>query len=76
MENIDHTLPIFPSSTIRVVCTSDTHNDDPREHVPSGDIFIHAGDMTDHATIPEFQAVLDWVSSLPHKVKTLVAGIC
>ncbi|KAI8828864.1 Metallo-dependent phosphatase-like protein [Chytriomyces cf. hyalinus JEL632] len=67
-------LPVFPTSTIRVVCTSDTHNDNPSASVPSGDIFIHAGDMTDFSTLQELTAVLDWVSSLPHKVKILIAG--
>jgi len=35
---------------------------------------VHAGDMTDHSTVEEFQTVLDWIGSLPHKVKVMVAG--
>jgi hypothetical protein len=71
---MDSTLPIFYTNTLRIVCISDTHNDNPVNAVPDGDVFIHAGDMTDHGTIPEYTAVLNWVQMLPHKVKILIAG--
>jgi len=61
--------------TIRIVCTSDTHNDVPKpEEIPFGDVFIHAGDMTDDGTLEELQVAFDWISNLPHKIKLLVAG--
>jgi len=67
-------LPLFKSSLLRIVCVSDTHNDDPHRSIPMGDIFVHAGDMTDDGTLPELQAAYDWIKSLPHKVKIVVAG--
>ncbi|OQU98472.1 hypothetical protein CLAIMM_04257 [Cladophialophora immunda] len=67
-------LPTFGSPVLRIVCTSDTHNDDCRESVPHGDIFVHAGDMTDNGTLEEFQKAYDWIASLPHPVKIIVAG--
>jgi len=65
---------IFDSKSIEVVCISDTHNDDCGQHVPPGDIFIHAGDFTDDGTDEELQVAFDWISALPHKVKVIVAG--
>jgi 3',5'-cyclic AMP phosphodiesterase CpdA len=59
---------------VRIVCISDTHNDDCTDHLPDGDILIHAGDMTDDGTADELQAAYDWISALPHKVKIIVAG--
>ncbi|KAK6496959.1 hypothetical protein TWF481_001939 [Arthrobotrys musiformis] len=62
------------SSTIKVVCVSDTHNDDFSSKIPDGDIFIHAGDMTDFGTLEELQKAYNWIASLPHKTKIVVAG--
>ena len=66
--------PPLLNPEIRLVCISDTHNDDCRNHVPDGDIFIHAGDLTNLGTSEELQAAVDWILSLPHKVKVVVAG--
>lgn len=61
--------------TIRVVCVSDTHNDVPTPaQIPAGDVFIHAGDMTDAGTQAELQKAYDWIAALPHQVKIVVAG--
>jgi hypothetical protein len=38
------------SNRVRIVCISDTHNDDLTGKVPDGDILLHAGDMTDNGT--------------------------
>jgi predicted phosphohydrolase len=42
--------------------------------VPPGDIFIHAGDMTDDGTFKELHTAYTWIASLPHKLKIIVAG--
>lgn len=60
------------SPPIRIVCISDTHNHRPE--VPSGDILIHAGDLTDNGSLDELQAGLDWLSIQPHAHKIFVAG--
>lgn len=35
---------------------------------------IHAGDLTNAGTVKEIQAQLDWLASLPHREKILIAG--
>jgi ABC-type uncharacterized transport system ATPase subunit len=60
---------------VRIVCISDTHNDDCTGSLPDGDVLIHSGDMTDFGTMEELQAAYDWISALPHKVKIIVAGM-
>jgi predicted phosphodiesterase len=63
-----------PTSTIpiRVVCISDTHT--KTYSIPAGDVLIHAGDLTNAGSIPEIQAQIDWLASLPHKYKIAIAG--
>lgn len=62
--------------TVRIVAVSDTHNDIPRpDQIPDGDIFIHAGDMTDDGTYTELKAQYDWIAALPHEVKVVIGGI-
>jgi Calcineurin-like phosphoesterase len=60
------------SASVTIVCISDTHNATPS--VPNGDVLIHAGDLTQHGTFAELQAQLDWLQSLPHAHKIVVAG--
>ncbi|KAI9842911.1 MAG: hypothetical protein M1837_006743 [Sclerophora amabilis] len=57
---------------ITVVCVSDTHNTQPS--MPDGDLVVHAGDLTQTGTVPELQATIDWLNSLPHKNKVAIAG--
>jgi predicted phosphohydrolase len=57
---------------IKVVCISDTHNTQP--DLPSGDILIHAGDLTENGSFDEFQAQLSWLSDQPFQHKILIAG--
>jgi Calcineurin-like phosphoesterase len=57
---------------IRVVCISDTHTNTP--DIPTGDLLIHAGDLTNAGTVKEIQAQLDWLNSLPHRHKVFIAG--
>ncbi|KDR77898.1 hypothetical protein GALMADRAFT_266490 [Galerina marginata CBS 339.88] len=59
---------------IRIVCISDTHNDDPTARIPNGDVLVHAGDMTDDGTQEELEKALAWIRNLPHKVKVIIPG--
>ncbi|KAI5459511.1 Metallo-dependent phosphatase-like protein [Mariannaea sp. PMI_226] len=61
-----------PSTPLRIICISDTHNTHPI--LPPGDILIHAGDLTEHGSFDEVQAELKWLSNQPHKYKILIAG--
>ncbi|CZR64171.1 probable adult brain protein 239 [Phialocephala subalpina] len=57
---------------VKVVCISDTHTN--TINIPNGDVLIHAGDLTNAGTVKEIQAQLDWLASLPHKEKIVIAG--
>jgi 3',5'-cyclic AMP phosphodiesterase CpdA len=59
---------------IRIVCVSDTHNDDPTDQIPAGDVFIHAGDMTDYGKPEELDKAFEWIRKLPHQLKIVIAG--
>lgn len=67
---------IYPPSNpsrIRLVCISDTHTQKPT-FIPPGDVLIHAGDLTNLGTVREIQAQIDWLLSLPHPYKIVIAG--
>ena len=59
---------------VRIVCVSDTHNDDLTGQVPAGDVFLHAGDMSDDGTHEELARALSWIRKLPHPLKVVIAG--
>ncbi|KAI9836109.1 MAG: hypothetical protein M1819_001725 [Sarea resinae] len=64
---------ISPShKPIRIVCISDTHN--RTIPVPDGHLLIHAGDLSDHGSVAEIQAQIDWLKGLPHAQKVVIAG--
>jgi len=58
---------------IRVVCLSDTHTRIPTD-LPEGDLLIHAGDMGNVGDVEELQRQIDWLRSLPHAQKVVIAG--
>jgi predicted phosphohydrolase len=65
--------PPYPEKPkIRVICVSDTHAQ--THEIPDGDVLIHAGDLTNKGNIAELQAQIDWISSLPHPHKVVIAG--
>ena len=53
---------------------ADTHNRHSGLVVPDGDVLIHAGDLTGRGTLPELEAVADWLRSQPHAHKVVIAG--
>ena len=68
-------VPVFLSPRLRIVCVSDTHNENPTARVPDGDIFIHAGDLSERgSTYEQYAAVVAWISKLPHRVKVVIPG--
>ena len=60
---------------MRIVAVADTHlfTDDLRS-VPDGDVFVHAGDMCRRGDLEELARAADWIASLPHRHKVIVAG--
>jgi len=67
-QDLDHT------QKARVICVSDTHNRHRDLAIQEGDIFIHAGDITQRGTLPELQEFNAWLASLPHKHKIVIGG--
>ena len=65
--------PSSSPSRIRLICISDTHSKKPCL-IPLGDVLIHAGDLTNLGSTSEIQAHVDWLSSLPHPNKIVIAG--
>lgn len=59
---------------MRIVCISDTHSLHRNLSVPDGDLLIHAGDCLGAGTLEELDVLNDWLGSLPHKHKILIAG--
>ncbi|EZF76072.1 hypothetical protein H105_02513 [Trichophyton soudanense CBS 452.61] len=57
---------------VRLVCISDTHNS--TRDVSPGDLLIHAGDLTQHGTSEELHGQFQWLSTLPHTHKIVIAG--
>ncbi|KAG5649956.1 hypothetical protein H0H81_001321 [Sphagnurus paluster] len=61
-------LPPPPSEQwTRFVCISDTHT--KTCPVPDGDVLLHSGDLTKKGTMVELETAIDWLCSLPHKIK-------
>jgi hypothetical protein len=60
---------------MRIVAVADTHlfHSDLRD-LPAGDVFIHAGDLLRGGTLDELRKVTEWLVSLPHPHKIIVAG--
>ncbi|RXS98252.1 metallophosphoesterase [Silvibacterium dinghuense] len=60
---------------MRIVCISDTHGQHRQLTVPEGDILIHAGDfMRSGQRLNEIVDFNDWLGSLPHPHKVVIAG--
>ncbi|KAK4697803.1 hypothetical protein P7C71_g318, partial [Lecanoromycetidae sp. Uapishka_2] len=64
--------PREPNRPITVICISDTHNTQP--DVPHGDLLIHAGDLTQSGSLEEIQTSLNWLKTLSHPHKVIIAG--
>jgi len=59
---------------VRLVCLSDTHTKHRDIEVPDGDILIHTGDFTERGPLDEVKDFNDWMATLPHRHKIVVAG--
>ncbi|KAG6612782.1 Calcineurin-like phosphoesterase [Phytophthora cinnamomi] len=61
--------------TLRVVCISDTHSKHRNlSGLPDGDVLIHCGDFTQRGTHAELRDFNDWLGTLPHRHKLVIAG--
>jgi predicted MPP superfamily phosphohydrolase len=57
-------VPSNSKPSIRVVCISDTHSKIPPSALPTGDLLIHAGDLTNSGSRAQIQQSIDWLKSL------------
>jgi predicted phosphodiesterase len=60
----------------RFVCVSDTHNATANGtfKLPKGDVFIHAGDLTNQGSFAELQKTVKWIEEADFEAKIVVAG--
>ena len=60
---------------MKLVCISDTHSLHRRiPDIPDGDVLIHAGDCLGQGTLENVRDFNDWLGTLPHRHKIVVAG--
>jgi len=59
---------------LRLICISDTHGLHRQIMVPDGDVLIHAGDLTRRGELDELRELNDWLGTLPHAHKIVIAG--
>lgn len=59
---------------MKIVATSDTHSRHGEIEVPDGDVFIHAGDFSKRGRENELIDFNNWLGTLPHSTKIVVAG--
>ena len=65
------------SKTVKIVCISDTHgrtDDENFPEIPDGDILLHAGDITQEGNLDHLSKFNDWLGTLPHQYKIVIAG--
>ncbi|XP_071156969.1 metallophosphoesterase MPPED2-like [Mytilus edulis] len=74
-------IPMNHKSTIhrdkiRFVCISDTHTQIEKltNFIPSGDVLLHAGNFTNTGQPEEIKQFNDFIGTLPHKCKIVIAG--
>ena len=60
--------------SIRLVAISDTHGLHRHLTIPDGDILIHAGDITGHGQMEQVADFNEWLGTLPHRHKIVIAG--
>jgi len=83
IEKVDETASAAVSGTnfgsrevVKIVCMSDTHSTQKEFGfpIPDGDIFVHAGDFTRYGLPSEIVAFNNWLATLPHRHKVVIAG--
>ncbi|MBK04634.1 MAG: metallophosphoesterase [Deltaproteobacteria bacterium] len=59
---------------MRIVAISDTHTKHNQFDIPDGDVLIHAGDFTSRGKQKEIRRFNNFLGTLPHKHKVVIAG--
>ena len=58
----------------RIVCVSDTIGKESEISIPSGSVFVHAGDFSCNGTHEQLLDFRNFVDELPHPQKMIIAG--
>ena len=59
---------------MKIIIISDTHGLHNNIDIPDGDILIHGGDITGRGKLNDVREFNDFLGSLPHKHKIVIAG--
>jgi Icc-related predicted phosphoesterase len=59
---------------MKIVCFSDTHKQHEDVVMPDGDVLVFAGDMCGSGKLKSIIAFNEWLGTLPHKNKIVIAG--
>lgn len=59
---------------MKIVAISDTHNLHHNLEIPTGDLLLHAGDVSIKGTEEEVFDFLTWFAAQPHPYKVFIAG--
>lgn len=59
---------------MKIVLISDTHGQHQDLKIPSGDLLIHAGDISKMGYPKQVKKFVDWFSELPFKHKVFIGG--
>jgi len=59
---------------MKFIAIADTHGFHRSLEIPAGDILVHAGDLTRHGTLDDVLEFNDFLGSLPHPHKIVIAG--
>ena len=59
---------------MKIIAISDTHGLHESLDIPDGDILIHAGDLTRHGTLDDVREFNEFLGTLPHPRKIVIAG--
>jgi len=59
---------------MKIICISDSHSQHQDLILPSGDILLHAGDISTKGKEHEVDAFLQWFTVQPHQYKIFIAG--
>ncbi|KAJ6491262.1 Metallo-dependent phosphatase-like protein, partial [Mycena vitilis] len=59
-------------SWTRFVLLSDTHS--LTFPVPDGDVLLHSGDLSRRGTFRDLRRTMEWLYTLPHPIKIIIAG--
>ncbi|KAG2366823.1 Metallo-dependent phosphatase-like protein [Suillus spraguei] len=73
-EGIDIIPPHPGSDWTRFVCISDTHSRTFR--IPTGDVLLHAGDLSSWGSLSQLFITVEWLKSLDHPMKMRITLIC